>query len=292
MFRRKLVTTLIVTILLSATAAADPGLSPPGISLHEAHSGTWVEKPEWEQYFSSQHVTGSVLLYDLQTDQYFSYDAKRANKRYIPASTFKVLNSLIALELGVIADADEILPWDGIVRDVPAWNQDHSMRQAIRNSTVWFYQELARRIRYERMRDYVQRVGYGNRNIRGGVDRFWLDGKLRISSTEQLKVLVALHQNTLPFSQRSINIVKDILITEQTDTYILRSKTGWARCWDFLPDCRAKLFDPQIGWIIGYVERDGKAYFFAVNIDILKDQDAVTRTSIAKAVLRDMKIIE
>ncbi len=241
----------------------------------------WKEKPNWSKYFQAANVQGCFLLYDLQKNTYFAYDKKRVKTGFIPASTFKIFNSLVALETGAVRDESEILKWNGIPQKFPNWNQDHDMRTAFKNSTVWFYQEMARRIGQDRMQRYINKVNYGNNNIGGGIDRFWLDGDLRTTAKEQIDFLVKLYRNELPFSPRTINIVKDISISEKTDKYTLRGKTGWA-------------FDvtPQIGWWVGYVERDGKAYFFAINIDIKKDKDLAARQEITKNILSEMKIIE
>ncbi|MEW6730639.1 MAG: class D beta-lactamase [Acidobacteriota bacterium] len=248
--------------------------------------GKWEERPDWEKYFSHANVNGSFLFYDLQTDKYLGYNLKRAKTGFIPASTFKIPNSLIALELGIVKDAEEILSWDGVERGIgenriAEWNRDQSMREAIRYSTVWFYQELARRAGYQRMQRFINRINYGNKDIAGGIDHFWLDGRLRISSEEQIRFLVKLYQNKLPFSRRNIDIVKDILINEQTNTYVLRAKTGWGI-----------RVSPQIGWWVGYIEREGKVYFFAINIDIVKVADTEARKAVAKEILRELKVIE
>ncbi|MBA3712858.1 MAG: class D beta-lactamase [Pyrinomonadaceae bacterium] len=253
-----------------------------------AAAGQWEERSDWGKYFSAANVNGSFLLYDLRADKYLGYNLKRARTRYIPASTFKVFNSLVALELGAVKDPEEVLRWDGVDRGIPQWNRDQSMREAIHSSTVWFYQEMARRAGHERMRRLINRGGYGNQNIAGGIDRFWLDGRLRISSVEQIRFLVRLYRNKLPFSRRSMDMVKDILINENMDAHVLRAKTGWVRCFDWLNGCR---INEQLGWWVGYVERDGKAYFFAINIDITHEKDAAARTAIAKSILREMKLI-
>ncbi|MCL4703753.1 class D beta-lactamase [bacterium] len=237
----------------------------------------WEERPDFAKYFKEAGVEGAFLLYDLKNDKYLAYNSERLQQGYVPASTFKILNSLIALETGVIADENEIFKWDGTVRDVTAWNQDHNMRTAMKNSAVWFYQELARRIGLERMQHYVDLADYGNKNIKGGLDRFWLTGDLRITPREQIALLVRLHQNTLPFSQRAMDIVKNILIFEQGEDYVLRAKTGWSR---------------QVGWFVGYVEHAKNVYFFATNIALLKPEDAKTRVSITKAILRDLSLIK
>ncbi|MBL8149486.1 MAG: class D beta-lactamase [Blastocatellia bacterium] len=247
----------------------------------------WKERPDLKKYFKEAGVEGSFLLYDLKQDKYLGYNLKRTKIGFIPASTYKIFNSLVALETGVIRDEKEILKWDGIERKISSWNQDQDLQSAIRNSTVWFYQELARRIGQERMQHYVDLAHYGNRNINGGIDRFWLDGDIRVTSEEQIDLLVKLHLNKLPFSARTVDIVKNILINEKTDRYTLRAKTGWSG----VPDKKQTSPTP-IGWWVGYVERKDNTYFFATNIDITKDEDAKARIPITKNILRDLAIIE
>ncbi len=242
---------------------------------------TWEERTDWERYFNDAKVEGCFLLYDLQNNKYYSYNRRRVDTPFIPASTFKFFNSLVALETGAVKDENEILKWDGVNRRFPQWNKDHDMKTAFQNSTVWFYQEMARQIGAKRMRHYLNKARYGNRKTGGGIDQFWLTGNLRTTAKQQIDFLVKLHRSELPFSARTINIVKNISVNEKTDKYILRAKSGWA-------------FDvsPQIGWFVGYVERDGKAYFFALNLDVKRDEDLAARTAITKSILREMKIIE
>ncbi len=106
----------------------------------------WKERKDWEKYFKAAQVEGCFLLYDLQRREYYSYNRQRVKTPLIPASTFKFFNSLVALEVGAVKDENEVLKWDGIERPFPQWNQDHDMKTAFKNSTVWFYQEMARRI--------------------------------------------------------------------------------------------------------------------------------------------------
>lgn len=231
-----------------------------------------------------ENVQGCFLLYDLQREKYFTYNRERVNRGFLPASTYKIFNSLVALETGAVRDEMEVLKWDGVERMVHAWNQDQNMRDAIKNSTVWFYQEMARRIGQDRMQRYINEANYGNRDISGGIDHFWLDGGLRITAREQIDLLIKLYRNQLPFSSRTISIVKDILIHEKTDKYVLRAKTGWAGL--------GNKSAPQVGWLVGYIERGERVYFFAMNIDLKKDEDASARVKITKSILREMKLIE
>ena len=166
------------------------------------------------------------MLYDLNRNRYIHYDPERCAERFIPASTFKIMNSLIGLETGVIPDEDYVIQWDGTQYAIPSWNQDHTLKTAILNSVVWYYQELARRVGRERMQSYVDAANYGNEDISGQIDTFWLEGGLRISANEQVEFLKRLYQDELPFSTRSVNIVKEILVLEKVGSYQLSGKTG------------------------------------------------------------------
>jgi beta-lactamase class D len=207
-------------------------------------------------HFEERGVEGAFILYDLNEDATSRYNADRCSERFLPASTFKPLNAMIALEVGSVADEHEVIPWDGVDRGFAPWNQDHDLSTAMEHSVVWFYQELARRTGQERMQQYVDAVGYGNQDISGQIDSFWLVGGLRISPEEQIAFLRRLYEGDLPFSDRSIAVVKRIIPLEGAAGYELRGKTGWAG-----------EVTPQIGWFVGYLERDGNVYFFATNVE-------------------------
>ena len=84
----------------------------------------------------------------------------------------------------------------------------------MRHSTVWVYQQFAREIGEVREKEYLTRIQYGNADLSGGVDRFWLDGALRISAMEQVDFLRKLYRNELPFKVEHQRLVKDIMIVE------------------------------------------------------------------------------
>ena len=142
------------------------------------------ERPEFGNYFKKYGVSGSFLLYDLKQDRYIACDSARCGQRFRPASTFKIFNSLVALETGVAPDEHFALKWDGVDKGRPSWNQDQDMATAIKNSTVWFYQEIARRIGEKRMKEWVTRERYGNLEMSGGIDQFWLKGGMKISQED------------------------------------------------------------------------------------------------------------
>ncbi|ELS34036.1 MULTISPECIES: class D beta-lactamase [Pseudanabaena] len=229
---------------------------------------------------------GCFVLYDLKRDRYIRYNSIHCQKRYIPASTFKIFNSLVALETKAIADENTVIPWNGVSnQSFPDWNQDQTMRTAFKRSVVWFYQDLARRAGKERMAKYIEAAGYGNQNIEDKIDTFWLKGKLRISPEEQIKFLVKLYKGDLPFSPAVINTVKDIMVIERQENYTLRGKTGWGSNVDGLQN---------IGWYVGYVERDNNVYFYALNMtnqDPKFDMISI-RKKILFDTLRDLQLVD
>lgn len=252
----------------SDSAATEPSAQKEPLREEHAEFGT---------FFADAGVEGSFTLYDARNNRYLLWNPERSATAFIPASTFKIFNSLVALETGVIKDENEEIEWDGVERQIPAWNRTHTLRSAIQHSVVWFYQELARRIGQERMQAWIDSVGYGNQDISGGIDRFWLDGGLRISPEEQIAFLIRLKNNDLPFSQRTMDIVKDIMILERTEDYIYRGKTGWA-----LRD------SSDIGWFVGYLERGDSTWFFATNLAMEGEKDIAHRKEITWKILESL----
>jgi beta-lactamase class D len=232
----------------------EPGsTSPPSVPAPTASIVSEID-PELEQYF--QGYQGTFVLFDLNQNKYIRYNPTRAAERFLPASTFKIMNSLVGLETGVIQNDGYVIKWDGTKYDLPGWNQDHTLRTAIRDSAVWYFQELARRVGKARMQQYVSAANYGNQDISGHIDTFWLEGGLKISADEQVELLRRLYKSELPFSQRSMDIVKDILVLEKTESYRLSGKTG-----------SAQRVTPHVGWFIGYLETKSNVLFFALNIE-------------------------
>src|SRR5690606_38401939 len=138
----------------------------------------WQEHPEWEREFADRGVTGSIVVFAERARAWHVFDRERAQARYSPASTFKLLNALVALETGAVKEEHEVIRWDGVKRTFDDWNRDHSLASGMKYSVVWYYQEMARRIGGARMQAWLDRIDYGNRDIGGGIDRFWLDGEL------------------------------------------------------------------------------------------------------------------
>ena len=194
---------------------------------------------------------GSVVIFDLNSSEKTVF-GNMADERLNPCSTFKILNSMIALDSKVVKDENEVIKWDGVKREYEVWNRDHSMRSAIAVSAVWFYQELVSRIGEQRMKEYVNRVGYGNADTSNTLTNFWLGGgSLKISLNEQVDFLSRLMRNDLEFSQHVMDRAKDIITLEKNSTSQLGGKTG---------SCGGA------GWFVGFVRNRDKTIVFAFNI--------------------------
>jgi beta-lactamase class D len=201
----------------------------------------------------------TLVVRDVRAGRTVRHAAAQAERRTSPCSTFKIPNSLIGLETGVIPDASFVLPWDGVRHQREEWNRDHDLRSAMKQSVVWYYQELARRVGPERMQKWVSALHYGNEDVSGGVDRFWLGSTLRISPDEQVDFLARLHAGELPVSPRSIAIVKDILLQDAPGPgFVYRGKTG---------SCQDPGAPQPHGWWVGSVEKEGSLTLYAARIE-------------------------
>ncbi|MBE8990291.1 class D beta-lactamase [Nostoc sp. LEGE 12450] len=268
-----------VAVLSLTSFQTMPILAQPASTLSERPV---IKAPNFGRHFQEFGREGSILIYDSKNNRIYEHNPKRNATAIAPASTFKIFNALVALETGVVPNDVAVLTWDGIHRDIDAWNHDTNLRQAFKDSTVWFYQVLARKAGYERMQQFINKVGYGNRQIgtAADIDHFWLQQPLQITPQEQIKFLQRLYQGDLPFSQRTINLVKDIMVREQTPDYTLRAKTGW------LTNTK-----PNVGWFVGYLEQNKNVYFFATTLDMYKPEDAPVRIEITRRSLKDLGLL-
>lgn len=263
----------------TAAPASEPAAASIPVTAGSPPTPAAYTMPELAIYFEG--FDGAFVLYDPAQNRVLRYNLRGGAARYLPASTFKILNSLIGLETGVIADEDDVIAWDGTSQPVDSWNQDHSLESAIQNSVVWYYQELARRVGKERMRQWVEAAGYGNADISGAIDTFWLEGALRISANEQVDFLRRFYDGELPFSARSVEIVKKILVLEEGEGYRLSGKTGSV--------VRGVEY---VGWFVGYLEKDGQVYFFAANIHSSQSAaNGVKAQAITRAILQGLRLL-
>ncbi len=233
--------------------------------------------------FTDEGTVGAFVGYKVDDELIIASDKDRCGQGMLPASTFKIPNSVIALETGVVGDPDiDVFKWDGVVRSIAAWNRDHTLRSAIAVSAVPVYQEIARRIGVERMQKYVDLFDYGNRDIGGGIDQFWLTGNLRIDPFQQVDFVDRLRRGVLPVSKRSQDLVRDILPVTKTGDAVIRAKSGLLG---------AEIGKPSLGWMVGWVEKDGANTVFALNLDCTEPRHIADRMNLVQQCLADIGAI-
>jgi beta-lactamase class D len=235
------------------------------------------------KHFADEDTVGTFVGYKVDDYLVISSDRNRSGEAQLPASTFKIPNSLIALETGVVGDPDkDVFKWDGVVRSIEGWNRDHTLRTAIAASAVPVYQEIARRIGAERMQKYVDLFEYGNRDIGGGIDQFWLTGNLRIDPVQQVDFVDRLRRGVLPASKRSQDLVRDILPVTSAGDAIIRAKSGLLG---------AEIGKPSLGWMVGWAEKGSEHTVFALNLDVHEPRHVADRMKLTQQCLTDIGAI-
>ncbi|MCB0736712.1 MAG: class D beta-lactamase [Bacteroidetes bacterium] len=245
-----------------------------------------IEKSAIQDILDKAKVKGSVLIYDEDADTYYSNNFERARNGFLPASTFKIVNSILALETGVVWDFDTEIKWDGVVRDMKIWNGDMSFYDAYHKSCLPCYQQLARQMGYETLSKKLATFNYGKMQFdESDFDKFWVEGSSRITQYEQIDFLKRLVHMKLPASERTYGLVRKLMILDQNEDFILRGKTGWSIRDGF-----------NVGWFVGFVEpREGGRYYFATNIEpqeaFKMELFAKVRYEITYEVLKEMGVI-
>ena len=232
------------------------------------------ESADLKPFFDKHHAEGSFALYDNGRGEIKVYNLKRDTTRMSPASTFKIITSLVALQTGTVLNDSTVIPWDGITREVNDWNKDLTLAEAFKVSAVPHFQELARRIGKDTLH-------YGNQTIGNKVDTFWLDNSLQISPDEQLGLMKRLYFDQLPFTKGAQHSVRNMMLQEQNSNYSLSYKTGWTSADD----------KKHIGWVVGWIEENRHPYFFALNLETT-NEDPDARIEILKEILTYLGFFE
>ena len=250
--------------------AGGVGLAGLVLGRIDARARETIARDDLRPVFQEMGVVGTFVAFDAKADRITLFDRERAARRYIPASTFKIPNTLIAFETGAVMGPDEMFRYDGKPRAVKVWERDMTLREAITASNVPVYQEIARRVGRERYVSWIEKLGYGNRRIGEAVDTFWLKGPLEISAIEQVQFLAKLAAGQFPASAKAQSMVRDLIQIEVKGHRTLFAKTGW---------------DGRLGWWVGWVEDGQRVTAFALNIDMPSTEMAPKRIDLGRALL-------
>jgi len=237
-----------------------------------------------KKYFDAYNVEGCFTMLNNADGEIIVYNMELDTMRFTPASTFKIVNSLVGLETGKILDENMVIKWDGVKRWNADWNRDMDMKEAFKVSNVGYYQEVARRIGRDTMQQWMDTLSYGNRNIGSSLDSFWLNNALKVSADEQLGLMKRLYFDQLPFRKSVQQTVRTVMLQEDNTAYKLSYKTGWG-------------FDEQknsIGWLTGWIEENRHVYFF---VTLVKSKDPkvdlkTIRLAITKDILKEKGFFE
>lgn len=232
------------------------------------------------EIFSSEGVDGTLVVASANGEILHLHNDERSVTRFSPASTFKIPNTLIALNLGVLESTDDSFSWDGVDRGLAAWNKDQTLLSAFRVSCVWCYQEIARKVGLVQYETALNLIGYGNQKVGDQVDRFWLNGVLRISAVEQISFLKSLHGGSASYDREHIDIVKDVMREEQGADYVLYAKSGWTGP------------EQHVGWYVGYLEKADGIWLFAMNMRMDEVTEAPLRKELTVESLRALGILK
>ncbi len=220
-----------------------------------------IQDNSLKKYFDAEKVDGCFGMFDNGQGNFTIYNLNRyRDSTYLPASTFKIVNSLIGIQTGRVQDTNTVIPWDGVVRERKELNQNLTMMQAFRLSSVPWYQELARRIGKDTMQKWLDTLGYAaskGRAVVKKIDYFWLDNSIKVTADEQLGLVKKLYFNQLPFYGSTHDIVKRMMLQEENSNYKLSYKTGWGFAEK----------GHSIGWVVGWIEENKHVYFFVLQID-------------------------
>lgn len=243
----------LLAFLPLLACAGGPGAQAPAYRLEAALEAEGISP-----------ASSALVIYRLEDEKVWASGGARIRERFTPASTSKIPHTLLALETGAVATPGEQFEWDGQKRFVDSWNEDQDFRAAFRRSTVWIYQIVVPHIGAARLTEGLSAFGYGNADIGGpeSITRYWLEGPLAISATEQVEFLSRLARRTLPLSARTYDLAVPMMVVAEGDGWTMYGKTGW----------KSVEGQTDIGWFVGWLEQTGGAapgtYVFALNMDM------------------------
>lgn len=226
-------------------------------------------------------ISGCSIVYDLQNDIYDVYNPSAITKRMAPCSTCKIYSALNALEQCIITPENHLIVWDGINRELPAWNGNQDLNSAMAHSVNWYFQLLDEISGIEELEKFYSQIGYGNGYVGNHTESYWNGNGLKISPLEQIELLVRLYHNDFGFQEDNVQAVKDAIYLAERDGSRLYGKTGTGRNGD----------EDVIGWFIGFLETSDHTYFFAVSLQDDANANGAAAVQILYAILETMKIV-
>ena len=209
-----------------------------------------------------------TILADAATGEVL-YEEGNCRERVTPASTFNILVSLMGYDSGILHDEQApTLPFKpGYADYIASWRAETNPSSWIRNSVLWYAQQVTARLGRQQFARYMTRFDYGNGDISGepgkdnGLSHAWLGSSLTVSPVEQIAFLRKVVRRELALSARAYDMTARILVAEKApDGWEIRGKTGTANpVLGNGQDDNAR----QYGWYVGWARKGQRTVVFA-----------------------------
>ncbi|OWJ69222.1 class D beta-lactamase [Inquilinus limosus] len=194
-------------------------------------------------------------------------DQGDCDRRISPASTFKIAISLMGFDAGILTSPSEPeLPFrEGYIDTRPEWRRATTPATWMRDSVIWYSQQVTQRLGADRFSTYIAAFDYGNRDLTGdpgahdGLTRAWVSSSLQISPTEQVAFLRKLVRHELPVSDAAVENTARILDQGiRPSGWHVFGKTGAGAS-------RSAESGPAgpFGWFAGWADRKGQTVVYA-----------------------------
>jgi beta-lactamase class D len=236
-----------------------------------------------------ESVYFSLIIKNIKTGRSYIINSEQSKRRESPASTFKIPLSLMGFDSNILIDENtpKIDYNPEYKTSFEFWKKSHTPSTWMKNSVVWYSQELTILLGLKRFQEYVELFNYGNKDIKGNLKRgsflindatyisfagllnSWLSSSLKISPVEQVNFLQKLVENKIPVSQKAVNMTKKIVYKGKlNNNFDLYGKTGTAQ---YSIDDKKQI---RLLWFVGWLEKEGNIYVFASNryVNVLNNE--------------------
>lgn len=224
--------------------------------------------PEFSWAAGETHLR-ALLMIDTATGKIL-HRSGACGSRFTPCSTFKIPLALMGFDAGILKDAHN-----------PAWDYDPKVHQASRpeekqrtdptsfekNSVIWFSREITGRLGAAKFKAYIDRLGYGNRDVSGnpgkndGLTHSWLASSLRVSPDEQVALVRHMLTGQLAVSREAQRLTESILpVFQGSGGWTVHGKTGSGS----MIDAAGKSIPSKpLGWFTGWADKGKRRVVFA-----------------------------
>lgn len=210
-------------------------------------------------YFTSKEVEGSIIIYNESDDWWIFNDEFDAKTPTPPAATFHLFHALIALELNKIQHYQPE-KWNGVKyyyfgETRPQWQCDTTLEDALYYQNDWYFERLSKNIKIKDYNYFIEKSGYTQNKFSKPFAYSWNFSDFAVTPEEQVKFLIGLFNQNLPFDKDNQKWVKEQMFRHDVNDYVLYTYEGYT------------VYQAEhIDWLMGVLERKGKRYFFCTRI--------------------------